>query len=593
MKIVYAGKNTKRRNLALEGTADVLVLTHDNWDDYTYKTTFPTVCRIGGEDVETGPIRILIEDQRTSSAFLDQLLAKGWDGIFTIPSTNYISVPHSLYFYEQIEGRLNIEAATSVAQKLRDASYFAKLKEDPEALRLIQTEGFRNSLQREPASGKAFLDGWKLFGREQIFIGNQTFNFLSAGHIRSLDLRFSSDSPLPHDVNVIVGPNGTGKSQLLLQIVKSWLQSDHVSDGISGFVDGPTDEVPGFADRPNLNQIIVVSYSPFELFPVDTRDVKALQPRMDHGVYRYFGFRGRKSSPTDNRRGSQSIILSRSFPKKSAAESLINCVADDQRYGAIRDWANKVKTMERVLGHAFDFDYAAISVRRSENAAQFYSETLFIDPTHVDGETSDEDGAVATPVRYIPIASDRISSLKVEILREHVRDASGVVFLKDEKPLHLSSGQRLFSYIVINILGAIRRNSLLLIDEPELFLHPNLEIEFIRMLKTILANYACKALLATHSLVSVREIPSECVHVFEMTKDGLVIKSPPFETFGGDVQRISSYVFGDKSISKPYEEWLQSQLKELGSAEALLEKLGSNINEELLIQIRAMGQDRW
>ncbi|GER20784.1 hypothetical protein VCH24_58260 [Variovorax boronicumulans] len=45
------------------------------------------------------------------------------------------------------------------------------------------------------------------------------------------------------------------------------------------------------------------------------------------------------------------------------------------------------------------------------------------------------------------------------------------------------------------------------------------------MLKSILASYGSKALVATHSLVAVREIPRDCVHVFEQTDEGLVIKS--------------------------------------------------------------------
>jgi len=71
------------------------------------------------------------------------------------------------------------------------------------------------------------------------------------------------------------------------------------------------------------------------------------------------------------------------------------------------------------------------------------------------------------------------------------------------------------------------------------------------------------------------------------------VKTPPFETFGGDVQRISSYVFGDKSISKPYEEWVAEQLKEFESADELIAAMGDNINEELLIQIRAMDNGKW
>lgn len=71
--------------------------------------------------------------------------------------------------------------------------------------------------------------------------------------------------------------------------------------------------------------------------------------------------------------------------------------------------------------------------------------------------------------------------------------------------------------------------------------------------------------------------------LFEQTDDGLMIKTPPFETFGGDVQRISSYVFGDKALSKPYDEWVQEQLRDRGSAEELIQALGKDINEELII----------
>ncbi len=354
-------------------------------------------------------------------------------------------------------------------------------------------------------------------------------------------------------------------------------------------LDPDAQEQVGFADRPNLNQVVVVSYSPFELFPVDTSEDK---DRKDHDVYRYFGFRGRMKSLTESKRGSEKVMLSREFPKTNAARSLLACLADDQKYGAIKEWSNKLETMERVLKRAFPFDRAAVVVDSDTNVDSFFTTQEWITEPHLEGEFGDEDGQWARE-RYVPIASDRVAELKVQALGKHLRDRLGVVFLKDGKPIHLSSGQRLFSYIVINILGTIRRNSLVLVDEPELFLHPTLEIAFIRMLKSILASYGSKALVATHSLVTVREIPRDCVHVFEQTDEGLVIKTPPFETFGGDVQRISSYVFGDKALSKPYEDWLREQLKEYGTAEQLLKALGDDINEELIIQIHAMERGQW
>ena len=134
----------------------------------------------------------------------------------------------------------------------------------------------------------------------------------------------------------------------------------------------------------------------------------------------------------------------------------------------------------------------------------------------------------------------------------------------------------------------------MLIDEPELFLHPTLEIQFVEMLKEILASFNSKALLATHSEVIVREVPADCVHVFQRTEDGLVISRPPFKTFGGDIQRISSYVFGDHAVSKPFEKWLARKLDDFGTSDALIQALGDNINEELLVQIRAMkGGHQW
>jgi predicted ATPase len=579
VKIIYAGRDLKRQRSA-ERLDDVIVLLYDKWDDYDFKTTFPTDCRMKGQSVELGSIRILFENKMTSFEFLDKLVEKGWDGVFPVPDINYISTPAALSFYEQIEGHLGLEKAIEVAKTLRDASYLTKLEDDSEALRLLTSLGFRNSLQRERGSIKAFLDGWKLFGRESISIENQTFVFSSVqDEMLKLELKFVSESPLPHDINVLIGPNGVGKSQLLHQIVDYWLDDD--PDSVRDV---------GFSTRPNLNQVIVVSYSPFELFPVDTSDGDG--ELEDNEVYRYFGLRGRMKALTDSKRGSNKVTLNRQFPKTNAAQSLLDCLSDDQRYGGIKEWANKVETMESVLRQAIDFDHAAVVISGDAEVKDLFTDMEGLDDPYLKGKLIDEDSDPELE-RYVPIAPDRIENLKLNALRKHVQDRKGIVFLKEGKPLHLSSGQRLFSYIVVNILGAIRRNSLILVDEPELFLHPSLEIAFVRMLKSILTAYASKALVATHSLVTVREIPRDCVHVFEDTKDGIIVKTPPFETFGGDVQRISSYVFGDKALSKPYEEWVSQKLEEFGSAKKLIEALGTNINEELLIQINAMEDEKW
>jgi hypothetical protein len=561
-----------------------LLLGFDRWDDYDYKTTFPTTCRMNDSIVDLESVKILISDQKISYAYLDGLVENGWNGVFPVPDTHYVSVPQTITFYEQIVGYLGDEIALQVAQLLKDASYMVWIQEDDVSRALADTDGFKSSLQRERGSKSAYLNTWKLFNKAGIIVSNFSFKFKDpSDQIQGIEFNFDPKNILPHDINVLIGANGVGKSQTLMRMVEDWLDFDSEEKSVLGFT-----------ENLNINQLIVVSYSPFERFPVDANN-KKLHPqgRRDVDIYRYFGLRGRAVLATESGESSTRIRLSQQWPKTDAALSLIACLADDQRYGLIKDWSAKIKTMQRVLRTAIDFDYAAVVVEKFENIDLFFDfkENIEADAfIEIPLDHEDPDSSVAF---HIPIAEDRVDELLPIKIHEHVRSKSGVVFIKNGKPVELSSGQRLFSYIVINILGAIRRNSLILIDEPELFLHPTLEISFIAMLKDILTSFNSKAILATHSLVTVRELPRDCVHVFEKTDDGLFIKHPPFETFGGDIQRISSYVFGDKSVSKPFEALLRQKLDEYGSAENLISALGDDINEEMIIQISAMEAGKW
>ena len=59
----------------------------------------------------------------------------------------------------------------------------------------------------------------------------------------------------------------------------------------------------------------------------------------------------------------------------------------------------------------------------------------------------------------------------------------------------------------------ITENSLIIIDEPENTLHPNFEIGFIKILNNILEKYNSFAIIATHSSIIAREIPSKFINI--------------------------------------------------------------------------------
>lgn len=366
MDVIYVGLDQARREAALATSGDVLLLLFDRWDDYNYKTTFPTLCRIGGKFVELCPIRILFEEQKVSFSYLDDLIAKGWDGKFPVPAIAYISTPNSLTFYEQIDGHLDMRAAAEVAQVLYDASYMVHIAEDADSIRLTRAGGFAASLQRERASIAAFLDGWRFFRQLGISIGDLIFNFRdAAGAMQPLRLNYAMNSPLPSDINVIIGANGVGKSQALIQLVESWLE-----------LNPDAKKKIGFEGAVNIKQVVVVSYSPFELFPMNSEGDKHYDKasRGDRDVYQYFGLRTSQTVIDGMGQERQVIELSRDWTRRNAAGSLINCVEDDQRYGAIKSWSDKVRTLQTVLQTAIDFDYVALGVNGQPTEEDLYDQ---------------------------------------------------------------------------------------------------------------------------------------------------------------------------------------------------------------------------
>lgn len=97
----------------------------------------------------------------------------------------------------------------------------------------------------------------------------------------------------------MIGPNGIGKSFCLKSLVEYWLQTD-MGDKESLDALG---HIP-FDTRPNIDRLVLVSYSPFEEFNLGLSDDANI---FNKNVYRYFGFRQERSDGT--------IGISRNLPK--------------------------------------------------------------------------------------------------------------------------------------------------------------------------------------------------------------------------------------------------------------------------------------
>ncbi|CAI3475579.1 ATP-binding protein [Enterococcus cecorum] len=107
-----------------------------------------------------------------------------------------------------------------------------------------------------------------------------------------------------------------------------------------------------------------------------------------------------------------------------------------------------------------------------------------------------------------------------------------------------SAGQKIILLSIATLIAEVEQNCLVLIDEPELFLHPPLISNYIRSISKILESNNGLCILTTHSPIIIQEIPKDCVKI--MNRDEKTIfkmVEPEFETFGENLSTLTNTIF--------------------------------------------------
>jgi predicted ATPase len=139
------------------------------------------------------------------------------------------------------------------------------------------------------------------------------------------------------------------------------------------------------------------------------------------------------------------------------------------------------------------------------------------------------------------------------------------VFIKNKKIKTLSSGERALFGLAVTLIHDIPRSGLVLLDEPELALHPAMIATLIKLLCLILSARQAYCVIATHSLYVIREVPKEGVHVLKKRFYGVVDYAPMPETLGAGLTELSSVVFDDWKIDEYFKSKIQQVLSSFGS----------------------------
>ncbi|MBO0481257.1 AAA family ATPase [Candidatus Enterococcus courvalinii] len=150
----------------------------------------------------------------------------------------------------------------------------------------------------------------------------------------------------------------------------------------------------------------------------------------------------------------------------------------------------------------------------------------------------------------------------------------------------LSSGQKMILLGLSALVSKIDEKTLIIIDEPESYLHPPLVSAYIRILSDILSKKNGVAIIATHSPVILQEIPKKCVWVLERDSDKkLTVRNPKIETFGENISMIMDDVFGLDIRNTGFYQYLSQLSEQKEEARKLLisSELGSEA--ELFLRI--------
>ncbi len=232
-----------------------IVLFYDDWNDYGYRTTFGMrYCSANGNVHIIGNVKILRDnnDDSGGSYFVHTREYLG-DSIDYLPE-NFCSLGQDLKYYQNLKLHLPDEYK-DVLKRLNDIAVYDDIRE-----KICDIEGISMSLLRFSGAEKAQKEAKENLGISLIKEKDLSFEYTArvkySDDANILKFNFRKNSTLPYRINVLIGKNGTGKTQILTN-----LASD-----LSGYADEAVEGETFPKGRPAFDKVMSISYSAFDSF---------------------------------------------------------------------------------------------------------------------------------------------------------------------------------------------------------------------------------------------------------------------------------------------------------------------------------------
>lgn len=484
------------------------------WNDYDYIITFK-LYYVPEDDIKKniGSLKILAKEHEDTSSYFKKngvlVNDKTFDIKEILKSDLVISIGEDLDFYNKLHSLFNEGKAEEVLSKICDAGYHNDKFSD-----FSSWSGFSGSFMRGSASSAILKKGFQIALGRYAPEAKFDINLTDLGDsFEDVCLRFDTSKEIgKSNINLLIGKNGVGKSHILKKI----------SETITGIIDTNN-------NLPYFHKLIMIAFSPFESFYTKDEVSEKLSNRYLEGTeksnnkskqrkrlhvneYAYIGFRNEDG------------IHDLNHPVIQSIKSLIKVIDYDDK----NDWwtnKSRLQILKETLLLCIDFDSMAI----------------------IDSENNE-----------IEISS----TLDESKFKNKIRFDLGIIFKKNNTVLPLSSGQKIYSYMLPAIIAELEDESLLILDEPELYLHPELEVGLINMLQHVLKETKSYSIIATHSAIIAREVDRTAINILRKSNGRTETHIANIETYGESLDVILSEVFDDFYVTKPYQMEIERYLIE-------------------------------
>ncbi len=371
------------------------VLYKTKWDDFTFTTMFNLeYYENSKKKLSIGTVKILEKDKDSTQL----------PETFTTLEDTFCSLGQSNDYYKKLRVEVNTEISDFLLDAINDVSYNRGILADFE-----HENGFKTSLLRSSEAQKALREG------RRIYLGIDIDNILrfkfssqigGASKEHTISFDFSQTTELPYRTKVLIGKNGTGKTQYIAKLAATL--SGYEKQG-----DFSTEYLPAFS------RVLAISYSLFDRFP-RPEQTKTFS-------YYYSGFQGQRGLLTENQ---IQLKIKRAFSQLEKSNRM-------QLFGEYLE----LVMSDNIVSEILDEDYISL------NSREF---TLF-----------DENG-------YSKYSSGQVIMILIlsEILA-YITDESLLIFDEPETHLHPNSIS-LFVNVINRILKKFNSYAIISTHSPQL-----------------------------------------------------------------------------------------------------------------------------